>query len=93
MYLRVKQFGVPDAGLMLADVQPIALVGTDTRCDVVPTGENPSMTAVIPQAQDLDAMHDELFRQLGELEAQVDSVLSANGIQTEPKVQLADLAE
>jgi hypothetical protein len=51
------------------------------------------MTAGIPQAHDLDAMHDELFRQLGELEAQVDSVLSANGIQVEPKVQLADLAE
>lgn len=51
------------------------------------------MTADAPQASDLDMMHDELFRRLGELEAQVDSVLAANGIQTEPKVQLADLVD
>jgi hypothetical protein len=51
------------------------------------------MTADVSQVSDLDIMHDELFRRLGELEAQVDNVLSANGVQVEPTVQLADLGE
>ena len=51
------------------------------------------MTTDVPQATDLEMMHEELYQRLDELEAQVDRVLAANGIQVEPKVQLADLNE
>jgi hypothetical protein len=38
-------------------------------------------------------MHDELFRRLDELETQVEGVLVANGVQTDPRVQLADVGD
>ena len=51
------------------------------------------MTADAAQPTDLDTMHDELFRRLGELEAQVEGVLAAHGVQVVPKPQLADLGD